>query len=111
MFVIWPRARARACRLRAAARAGCRACRDDLDDRLAALDVAFAVVEDPVPRERGRVELRVVKVEREEIARLEILDLRAILAVTGASRRGRRRRAGEREGRDQTDCARRERDG
>src|SRR5687767_15677378 len=57
---------------------------DHLDDCLAPLHVALAVVEDAVGRERRGVELRIVEVEREEVARLQILDLRAILSVGGA---------------------------
>jgi hypothetical protein len=55
-----------------------------LDDRLASLHVALAVVEDAVGREGRSVKLRIVEVEREEIPRLQILDLSAILALAGA---------------------------
>src|SRR5262245_11035841 len=55
---------------------------DDLDDGLAAFDVAFAVIQDPVRRERRRVQLRVVEVEREKIPRLEIFNLRTVLPIT-----------------------------
>ena len=50
---------------------------DDLDDRLPAADVAFAVIQHAVRSKGGGIELRVVEVQREQVARLQILDLRA----------------------------------
>ena len=47
---------------------------DHFDDGLTAFDVAFAVIEDSVRRKCRYVELGVMKIEREQIPRLEILN-------------------------------------
>ncbi len=57
--------------------------RDELSDRLAPLDLAAAVIEHSVGRERSRVTFGIAVVEREHVSRLQILNQRAVVAIAG----------------------------
>src|SRR5690606_37497607 len=57
---------------------------DELPDGLATLDLAPAEIEDTILGEGVGVGLRVVPVEGEQIACLQVLDLRAVVAVAAA---------------------------
>ncbi len=54
-------------------------------DRFAADDGAVADVENAVRGEGGYVEIVILEIEREQVACLQVLDLRALLCVAGIS--------------------------
>src|SRR6185312_249756 len=63
-------------------------------DGLASLDLAAAVVEDAVGRERAGIALRIAVVEGEHVARLQIFDEGTVIAITGVGDTGDARQGG-----------------
>jgi len=52
---------------------------------LAAFDVAAAVIQHAVLGERRHIQIRIMKIQCEQIPRLQILDERPIVAITGVN--------------------------